>query len=272
MKLKRHVERSVSGKITVLLLISGILSLVFSIYAESQILTLIGLGLIGLGLTTLGALFLFLKPENFVEGSLLYDSAISAYLTIDRIVDEFNYIGKGYYVPPYPKDVYIPEHLKALRDLVVFISAEKTNKIPGIEEMAKGSFISENPKGVLISPPGLGILTQIEEKFKVDFTRIELNELCNVLPSLILKELNLARKMALELNGDQAHLKIIDSLYQNLHNVQIKLKSVNLLGCPIASAVACALAKTYGRTVAIQKQQVSPNGLAIDVWYRIVKE
>jgi hypothetical protein len=266
LKLKRRVDRSVSGKIIVLFLISGIMSLVFSIYAESQI-----LALLGLGLTFWGALFLFLKPLNFVEGSLLYNAATSEYLTIERIINESNYKGKGYYIPPYPKDVYLPEYLKGLKASVVFISAEKDSEMPSIEEMAKGKFLSKSQKGVLVAPPGSGILTQIEEKFKVDFSKIELNELGEVLPRFMLQDLNLAKEMAMELNGDQVHMKIVDSLYKDLYNLRNNLKSVNVLGCPVASAVACALAKASGRTVTIQKQRVSPDGLAIDVWYRIVQ-
>jgi hypothetical protein len=249
-----------------LLLIAGILSLVFSIYSESQV-----LALIGLGLTFWGALFLLLKPVNFVEGSLLYNSAVSTYLTIDRIIGDFEYKGKGYYIPPYPKDVYLPDYLKGLKASVVFISAEKDATMPSIEEMAKGKFISRTPKGVLLTPPGSGILTQIEEKLKVDFTKIELNELCAVLPTLILQDLNLAKEMAMELKGDQAHLKLVGSLYKDLYNVRNNFKSVDLLGCPIASAVACILAEASGRTVTIQKKQVSPDGVAVDVWYRMVQ-
>ena len=154
---------------------------------------------------------------------------------------------------------------------VVFISAEKDATMPSIEEMAKGKFISRTPKGVLLTPPGSGILTQIEEKLKVDFTKIELNELCAVLPTLILQDLNLAKEMAMELKGDQAHLKIVGSLYKDLYNVRNNFKSVDILGCPIASAVACVLAEASGRTVAIQKKQVSPDGVAVDVWYRMVQ-
>jgi hypothetical protein len=106
---------------------------------------------------------------------------------------------------------------------------------------------------------------------KLDFTKIELNELCTVLPNCILQDLNLAKEMAMELNGDQAHLKIVGSLYKNLYNVRNNLNSVDLLGCPVASAVACALAKTSGRTVTIQKRKVSPDGLALEVWYLILQ-
>jgi hypothetical protein len=266
LKSKRRIGGAVSSKISVLFLISGILSLVFSIYSESQI-----LALIGLGLTFWGALFLLLKPPKLVEGSLLYNAAVSTYLTTDRIINDFRCKGKGYYIPPYPKDVYLPEYLKGLKALVVFISAENDSEMPSIEEIAKGKFISKNSKGVLVAPPGSGILTQIEEKLNVDFTKMELNELCEFLPSFISQDLNLAKEMALELNENQVHLKMFDSLYKNLYSVRNNLKSVNFLGCPIASAVACTLAKTSGRTVTIQKQQVSPDGFAIDVWYRIVQ-
>jgi hypothetical protein len=266
LNLKHRVEQSGSSRITILLLISGILSLIFSIYAASQV-----LALIGLGLTFWGVLFLFLKPVDFVEGSLLYNTEVSAYLSIERIINELDNKGKGYYIPPYPKDVYLPEYLRGLKDSVVFISVEKDSTTPSIEEMAKGKFTSKNPKGVLLTPPGLGILTQIEEKLKVDFTKITLNELGEVLPTLILQDLNLAKEMAMELDGDKAHLKIVDSLYKNLYSVRRNLKSVSLLGCPIASAVACALAESSGRTVTIQKHQISPDGLAVDVWYSIIQ-
>jgi len=241
------------------------MSLVFSMYSGSQI-----LAFIGLGLTFWGALFLLLKPANFVEGSLLYNSAVSTYSSIDRIIGEFSYKEKGYYIPPYPKDVYLPEYLKGLKASVVFISDEKDTTMPSIEEMAKGKFISKNPQGILLTPPGSGILTQVEEKLKLDFTKIELNELCAILPSLILQDLNLAKEMAMELNGDQVHVNIVNSLYQNLYNMQNNSKSVDLLGCPLVSAVACALANSSGRTVSIQKKQVSPDGSALDVWYHIV--
>lgn len=263
---KLKVEHTASGKFAVLFLISGVLSLVISIYSGSQI-----LALVGLGLTFWGVLFSLLKPVNFVEGSLLYNVAFSEYLTIERILNEFNNKGKGYYISPCPKGVYLPEYLKGLKTLVVFISAEKDATMPSIEKMAKSKLISKNPEGVLLTPPGSAILTQIEEKLKLDITKMELDELFTVLPNCILQDLNLAKEMTMEQNGDLVYLKLSNSLYKHLYDVQNNLKTINLLGCPIASAVACALAKTTGRTVTIQKSQVSPDSLSIEVWYLILQ-
>jgi hypothetical protein len=245
---------------------SGILSIAFSIYSESQM-----LALIGLGLTFWGALFILLRPHKLVEGSLLYNTTISEYLTTERIIDDFKCKGKAYYIPPYPKDVYLPEYLKGLKASVVFISAKNDGEMPSIEEIAKGKFISKGQKGILMSPPGSGILTQIEEKTNVDFTKMEITELCEVLPTFILEDLNLVKEVELKLDGDEVRLRMFDSLYKNLYSVRRNLKSLSLLGCPIASAVACALAKNSGRNVTIQKQQVSIDGLAIQVWYNLVQ-
>ncbi len=266
MKLKRQVESSGPSKLAVLFLIAGILSLVFSLYARHQI-----LALIGLGLTFWGALFVFLRPLKLVDSSLLHNAAVSEYLTTDRILNEFRYAGKGYYIPPYPSDVYLPDYLKGLKTSVVFISAKNEGEMPSVEEIATGKFIANGQKGVLVSPPGLGILTQIEENMQVDFTKIKLYELCEVLPTFILQDLTLAKGMGMELDRDQVNLKLFDSVYKDLYSAQNNLKSVNILGCPIASAVACAIAKASGRTVTIEKHQVSPDGSAIEVWYRIIQ-
>lgn len=267
MGLERNVDRSVSSRIAILLLVSGILSLVFSMYADSQI-----FAFTGLGLTFWGVLFALIRPVKFVEGTLLYSAAVSNYLTIDRIVDDFNYKGEAYYIPAYPKDAYLPKYLKGLKDSIVFISAETKIGMPAIEELAKGKFLSKNPKGALVTPPGLGILTQIEDKSKVDLSKLDLNELCTVLPHFIIKDLNLAKEMKMVLDGDQVQLKLVDSLYKNLYSDQSNLRTVNLIGCPIVSAVACAIAKASARTVVIQKQLASPKDLALEVWYRIVNE
>jgi len=264
LKQKRRVKTDSSSKISVLFLISGILSFVFSVYSASQM-----LALIGLGLTFWGALFLLLKPRKFVESSLLYSATVSEYLTIDRIINEYNYKGRGYYIPPYPKDVYLPEYLKGLKASVVFISGKNNSEMPSIEEIAKGNFMSKSQKGVLVVPPGSGILTQIEEKMNMDFTKMSLDELCEVLPTILLQDFNLAKEIEMKPDGDNIHLKMLDSLYKNLYSARNALKSVSLIGCPITSAVACALAKNSGRNVTIQKQQVSPDGSAVQVWYRV---
>jgi adenine/guanine phosphoribosyltransferase-like PRPP-binding protein len=130
----------------------------------------------------------------------------------------------------------------------------------------------ESAKGILITSPGSGLLSQIEKELNVDFTRMNLAELCETLPRVISENLNLARETELLQYEAEIQLKLSDSLYQNLYSEEKSSKSITLLGCPVASAVACAIAKSSGKPVVIQRQKTTLDGLTIDVWYRIVQE
>jgi len=261
----RSVRHIPSGKIGITFMVPGTLSLIFSILNDSQI-----LGFIGLGLTFWGALFFFVRPIRYVKSSLLESTAISSYSTIDRIVRDLKYTGKSYYIPPYPKEVYLPEHLKGLKDLIVFISRARRSGagMPAIEEMAKSKFLLENPKGICVAPPGLGLLTQFEKELRKEMTKLELNELCESLPQLILENFQLAKEIEMKTEKNQVHLRIIDSIYKNLYSREKNLKSVHFLGCPLVSAIACAIAKATGKIVTLHRDSISLDGQTIEVWYR----
>ena len=153
----------------------------------------------------------------------------------------------------------------------MFIPAEDQSGQASIQDLAEGKFMVGNPEGVLVSPPGLGLLSQIEKRMSVDFTKMSMEELCEVMPRFILDDLNLAMEMELTPSDDQVGLRLVDSVYKGLYGGENDLKSVTLLGCPIASAVACAVAKTSGRPVFIQDHGITVEGSTVRVLYQIVK-
>jgi hypothetical protein len=179
------------------------------------------------------------------------------------------YKGRSYYIPPYPKDVYLPEYLKGLKEMIVFVSADSGASMPSIEEMAKSRFLLENPKGICVAPPGLGLLTQFEKELRTDITKLELGQVCESLAQLIPETFQLAKEVEMKHQGSQVYLKIVDSLYKSLYGEE-SLRSVHLLGCPLTSAVACVIAKNTGKIVTIQKDNIAPEAQIIEVWYRIV--
>jgi hypothetical protein len=267
LKLEITKQRGIhSGKIGTIFVVFGALSLGFSVYSNSST-----LAFIGLGLAFWGALFFFVRPIRYVRSTLLDSTAVSSYSTIDRIIKDLNYKGKSYYIPPYPKDVYLPDYLKGLKDMIVFISADSDTGMPTIEEMAERKFFLESPKGICVAPPGLGMLTQFENEIKRDLTKLDINELCEIIPKLILEDFELAKEVEMQPKDGQVYLRIVDPIYKNLYGKEEKLKSVHFLGSPLVSAVACAIAKTTGKIVTIQKDEVSPDGQAIQTWYRIVE-
>ena len=254
-----------SGKIGLAFVIPGALALVFSVTNNSNI-----LAFIGLGLTFWGALFFFIRPIKYVQSSLLDSTAISTYTTIDRIIKDLKLKGKSYYIPPYPKEVYLPEYLKGLKDPVVFISAD-TGGMPSIEELAKSKFILENPNGICVAPPGLGLLTQFENQLRKDIAKLKIEELCETLPPTIIENLHLAKEVEMKILENNIYVKITDSTYKNLYISDENLKSIHFLGCPLVSSIACALAKSTGKMITVQEDRISPDGLTIEVWYRLVE-
>ena len=267
--LKRDIlksKRTPSGKIGFILLAIGALTLVGSVVNTSTV-----LAFIGLGLTFWGALFLFARPIKFVRGSLLDSTAISSYTTIDRIIQDLNYKGKPIYIPPYPKGAYLPEYLKGLKEMIVFIPAEDVVAMPTIEEMAKKQFLLKNPKGICIAPPGYGLVSLFERELKTEFTQINLDELYDALPTIIVNNLELAKEFEINSEKDLIHIKIIDSVYKDLYSREQGFKSIHSVGCPLTSAIACALAKTTGKLVAIVKDMISPDSKTIEVWYQTLE-
>jgi len=255
-----------SNKIGIIFLIIGALVLSASYVVSSQI-----LAFIGLGLTFWGGLFLFARPMKFVRSTVLDSTAISSYITIDRITEDLNYRGKPIYVPPYPKEAYLPEYLKGLKEMIVYIPAEDVVVIPTIEEMAKKQFLLKNPKGICIAPPGYGLVNLFEKELKAEFTQINKDRLYSSLSAIIVNNLELAKEFEINPENDLIHLKVVASVYKDLYSVEMAFKSIHSIGCPITSAVACALAKTTGKLVTIVKDEISPDLRTIEVWYQILE-
>jgi hypothetical protein len=255
-----------SNKIGITLLVAGALLLVASVVISSTI-----LAFIGLGLTFWGALFLFVRSTKFVKISILNADAISPYPTLDRIIADLEYKGNPVYMPPYPKDTYLPEHLAGLKDMVVFISAKDFTKMPTIEEMAKKQFLVKNPKGLCITPPGSGLVSLFEKELRTDFTKIDQESLYEDLSIVIVNNLGLASDFEIKAEKEGIHVKITDSVYSNLYSKEQNLKTIHSIGCPLISAIACAIAITTGKPATITTSKISPDLRTIEVVYRLIE-
>jgi hypothetical protein len=261
-KIKKPIRNSFL--IAVSFLVSGI-----ALFIVSFLLGSLTVGLIGLGLIFWGALFLLVSPLKYVESSLLISSTRPAYLNLDRMLKDFNPKNEAYNIPPLPRDISLPEHLGGLKEMVTFIPAENTTRMVEIEDIARGKFLIERPAGLLVLSPGTDLLDKIEKKRAADFTKILPSELDQALPNLF-GELYLAKQISVATNENSIILKIDGSLYANLYRQQNKLRSINLLGCPLVNALACAIAKSTGKLTMIQDVKTYSEGKVITVTLKIV--
>jgi hypothetical protein len=259
-------KQDLSNKIGLAFLVIGALVLIASYLANSTV-----LAFIGLGLAFWGGLFLFARPVKFVKSIILDSTVISSYATIDRITEDLNYNGRPIYVPPYPKEAYLPDYLKGLKEMIVYIPSQDVVAIPAIEEMAKKHFLVRSPKGICIPAPGYGLVNLIEKELKHELTQVDADQLFNSLPTIITRGLELAREFEISRENDLIHTKVLDSVYQDLYSTELGFKSIHSIGCPLTSAVACALAKTTAKLVTIVKESVSPDLRSMEFWYKTLE-
>ena len=140
-----------------------------------------------------------------------------------------------------------------------------------IEEIAKKQFLAKNPKGICITPPGFGLVSLFENELKRSFTELHKESFYDSLQTVIMNNLELASNFEIESENELIHVKITHSVYKDLYSKELLLKSVHTIGCPLASAVACALAKITGKSVTINKSHVSPDLETVEVWYQTLE-
>jgi hypothetical protein len=252
-----------SLQIGIVFLVLGVCLFFVSVFANSTVLCLVGLGL-----TFWGALMLLIPPPKHIEASYLITASLPDYMTIDRMLNYLTSKNEAYNIPPCPKDVTLPEHLEGLKQTVTFIPAEFSNGIAEIEDIARGNFLIEKPRGLLITSPGIELLDKIEQKGKKDFTSIPEDELDETL-SYLLNELDLAKNIRISRTENNIRLEIYGSLYSNLYSQKYNLKSINLIGCPLVNAAACAVAKCAGKPTTIRELKSDQNGKRITATFII---
>lgn len=261
-----NFQKKPSKTIGGLFIIPGALLLISSFIMASTI-----LAFIGLSLTFWGAILFYARSTNFVPSNVVMASTFPSYVTLDRIISDIDCTGKAIYLPPYPKDSYLPEYLSGIKDLVVFVSIDDSVVRPPIEAIGQKRFMIKDPDGIFITPPGSGILAIFEKQLNLDFSKINKEQLYEYLPNLTVEVLEFASKFEVDDENRLVHVKITNSVYQSLYSKEHDLTSVLSVGCPLVSAIACALAKTTGKSVVISKSNISLDLQNIEFWYRIVE-
>ena len=131
--------------------------------------------------------------------------------------------------------------------------------------MAAGKFSSAKNQGVFVTAPGSGIMAQIEKQLQIDLSKVSLQELSEMFPKCLTEIFTLAKTAEITMIQDGATFKATGILYESLYKPEIKFKSVLLLGCPVVSSVAAALAKASGRTVVINEQTLTSGSCSVNV-------
>lgn len=242
-------------------IIVGSVALIASLVYVSPVLSFIGLGLI-----FWGALFFYIQPEEHIKRAILDATVIPSLVTLNQIIQELHYKGKAIYLPPkYFKD---PEANK------VYIPKQKGGELPEPELTLKQEkqLFFENPHGILLTPPGAQLSHLFEKQLDTNFTKNDLKYLTQNIPEVIIEDLEIAENIEIETENNRIKTKITNSTFKEAHKENNKLSNTHLyVGCPLSSAIACALAKATGKPITIENIESSEDGKIIETTYQILE-
>jgi len=242
------------------LLILGLIALASSAFYNSSI-----LAFIGLGLTFWGALLFYITPTKYVKMELLNAVAPSTLANIEKILSSSKLNDKGIYLPP--------KYLRDFESSLVFIPSKNNKTLPKPEEIDEEKLFSKNPDGLLLTPPGLALSKLFEKELGTSFTRTDINYIQNNLPKLLIEEMEIAENVEVEVKDDLITIEITNHIFNEICKETRKLqKTHESIGCPLSSAIACALAKATGKPITIEKEEQSPHGKTTKIQYRILEE
>jgi hypothetical protein len=234
------IKRSPVNLITIALFMGlGAVLLVISAFFASSYLAILSLGLF-----FWGVILIYITPKKHVPLTLL--NATNDLRNIERILAEANVTEKGIYLPP--------RNLKDSESSLVFVPEKPTKNLPDpIETNLK--LLGNEKNGLFLTPPGFSLSRLFEKELGYSFTKTDLKQIQSVLPKLLVETMEIAEDAEMEIQGNIVNIEItnsvLDGVCQQTQNLQ---QTHDQIGCPLTSAIACALAKASGKPVIIQKE------------------
>jgi hypothetical protein len=209
-------------------------------------------------------LLYYIRPEGYVRETLLDSTILPSLANLNQIITELGYEGKAIYLPP--------RYLKDFNSSRVYISMYKDKKLPSPEKIQKEDKVFlKNPEGMVITPPGMELARLFEKTLGVNFVKVDLRYLEQNIPKLLIENLEVAQNILIKTENRLVCLEIEGSRYQSVCKEAKRFSNIcGNLGCPLSSAVACAIAKATGSPTIIESEEQSLDGKT-RIQYRILE-
>lgn len=240
-------------KIAYFLLALGLVALSISLFYSSS-----ALAFAGLGLTFWGALLLYIAPAQQVSVKLMNAMMFSVLINIEQLMPNTARSQKGIYLPP--------KYLNDQKASLIFIPSKPGQTLPepvGLHDA--------HTDGVFLTPPGTELSQLFEKEFRKPFTETDFSHLQERLPRILVEDLGIARNMNLSKEGNTITAEITDHILIDICRETRKLQKTHMLtGCPLCSAIACALTKTTGSPLTIENENQSQDGKSTKVQFKLM--
>jgi hypothetical protein len=274
--MRPRISPDPTGFAVIAMLLLGAVSLIASIGYNSSILAFIGLGLV-----FWGALLLYVRPEENVSKAILKAALSPSLTTLNQMIHELGYDGDATYLPP--KYFANPETTK------IYIAKREGTGLPTPEQAQKyeDQDAARTTNGLLVTPPGIGLSRLLEKSFGKSFIAIDLENLQQNLPKLLIEDLEIAENLELQTQTPEKgnptptvdaknmiiHARITRSITESASNsTEEKAQATGTTTCVICSAIAIAMTKATGKPVRIADAKSIEDGSITEASFEILEE
>lgn len=124
--------------------------------------------------------------------------------------------------------------------------------------------------GLLMPPPGAGLVKYYQEKAESDFFGVDLDYVRVTLPRLVTEDLELAQSLDVTVDGDRVAISTKGTrFYQLCSSMAGPPESEKYLACPFHSSFAVVLARAVGRPVSVDSVERMTDGRTVVANYMI---
>lgn len=250
-----------SGGVLVLLLSGVPISADFNITGLTQTTSFAGLGLI-----LWGGIFLYIKNERYVKEILLEKTISSPLTVLDQVVTNLGLKGQAVYLP----STY-SENFQSSR---VYIKKTKKGGLPTPKQLLKKEEVPLliNSRAACFLPPGVDIARVLEKFLGKSFIKSDLQHFQKNISRILIEDIEIAENVKVWDYNNKVHIKLENTVYSNICRETRKLTSIyGSVGCPICSALACALTEITGKPVIIDSEQGNEIDHSIETEYHFVE-
>lgn len=238
------------------MLLGVVLVILSSLYTSSF------LAIFGLAILSWSAILLYITPEKHVTLTLLNSVTADSSSNSERMLKMLKLTEKGVYLPP--------KNLTTMQSSLVFIPKTPETKILNQNDVGE-SFSDDENAGAYFTPPGFSLSKLFEQAIGKSFINTDLNDLQNDLSKVIVNELGIADEFEVQEEKNFVEIKIKNSIFAAICQ-QTETQTHHQIGCLLSSALACALAKSTGKSIIIQNECFMTNTKTTVITYKVGDE
>jgi len=250
-----------SGSALLLLLGGVTISADFNIAGITQAATFAGLGLV-----LWGGIFLYIKNEKYVKEILLEKTVASPLAVLDQMITNLDLKGQAVYLPSIYSDNF--------RSTRVYIKKTKKEGLPTPAHFLKHQKapLLVNQEAACFIPPGVDLARIFEKSLGKRFRKTDLHFFQQNISRILVEDIEIAENVKIWNQNKRVYIRLENTAYANICRETRKLASIyRSVGCPICSALACALTEITGKPVIIDNERAIKRDRSIETEYHFIE-